>query len=343
MTNQIQVYMKKPEIIKKFGEIVGDWNAQAYVTGVLIVVNNSEALQKCTPESVLGAAIQAATLRLSCDPTIGEAYIIPRKGRATFQIGWRGYYRMALRTNKYRYINDTRIFVGETIVEDRLTGLHSIEGHKTGKEWTGWLLAFELRSGYQKTFYMSREELKAHGEKYGSSNDSKNPMWLTNFEAMCRKTVYRLGLSRYGVFDPYDQQFIAQDVDTYDAPPMIVETTEEAPRKSEAQLMNELGFDGGDVVTGEWTPEEQPEEPPATETKPEPAYTIDDAELEFSNSEKKHYGELMNDKLTLMHASLLKVTNKTDEQTRKQKAIEMIIAARRQGRRVARFSDEAQQ
>ena len=249
MTVEIAQYARSKEIVDRFREIVGPQNASAYIGSVLIAVNSNKDLPYCTPESIIKAAIQAATLRLSCDPTIGEAYIVPRnlKGvkTATFQIGWRGYYRMALRSGKYRWINDSRLYEGEELVEDRLSGLARFEGHRTSDKWHAWFLAFELRTGLQKTFVMTKEELQAHAAKYASGN----PKWQTDFDVMCRKTVYRLGLSRYGVFDPYDAGMIAQygDADVIEADvtelpaPDDVTVIEPEPITA-TQAMADLGF-----------------------------------------------------------------------------------------------------
>jgi len=39
------------------------------------------------------------------EPNLGQAYIIPYGKEAQFQIGWRGFYQLAMRTAQYKKIN----------------------------------------------------------------------------------------------------------------------------------------------------------------------------------------------------------------------------------------------
>ncbi len=328
MNDEIQKYMQAPAVIDKFRGIVGG-NANAFISSVMLAVMNSNQLQQCSPQSILSAATQAATLRLSVDPSIGEAAIIPRfvkdKGwTASFQVMYRGIYRMALRTNRYRYIQDTKIFAGETVIEDRMTGLHSIEGAPSDKDsWHAWLLSFELLSGFRKTFVMTRAELEEHGAKYGG----KNPLWKSEFDKMARKTVYRLGLSRYGVFDAYDQNFIMtadNDEETeFSGDVVDVEAVVfEAPRPA-GQILDDLGFDDAPAAS---KPQSAPEAKPKPATA---AMTVEQAEA-FETSTGAKYGTLESDVLLNMITAML---NKHDTSLDgKIAACRMIIDARQNGR-----------
>ena len=90
----------------------------------------------------------------------------PAELEAHFQPGYRGLKQMAMDTNKYRYINSGPVYEGETVIEDRISGLHHIEGHKLSNKVEGWIAAFELYSGYAKTFYMTVDEIHEHAKKY---------------------------------------------------------------------------------------------------------------------------------------------------------------------------------
>jgi hypothetical protein len=117
---------------------------------------------------------------------------------------------MAMRTNRYRIINVGRIYEGEILVEDRMTGLHSLEGGRTGDKTVGWLLYFELTSGFKKTFYMSVPEITAHAEHYSKAYHNPKSKWNDPFERwkMERKTVLINGLRQFGVFNPSDKQLL---------------------------------------------------------------------------------------------------------------------------------------
>ena len=256
---KVSRFMRSEDTKARFAEVVGSHNAGAYISSVLLAVASSEQLQKCTIESIYISAMRAATLRLSVDPSTGQAYLVPFGANATLIVGYKGLHDMAVRTGKYRYINVGPIFEGETVDPDRISGLisyDSIGGSKKSDTVIGWLGAFEMnpergqKTGYAHTLYMTVDELQAHGKKYSKTYGRKNKdgehtsKWQTDPPAMEKKTVLRLLLRRWGYLDPAD----VQTLDAIDDEPVIVdvdsvmEQTEQEAKKDEAQLMAELGY-----------------------------------------------------------------------------------------------------
>src|SRR5690554_4901192 len=95
---------QKSDIQNRFEQLLGK-KAQGFISSVLQVVNNSNALSKANPTTVLNAAATAAALDLPINPNLGFAWIVPYKGNAQFQMGWKGYVQLALRTGQYERIN----------------------------------------------------------------------------------------------------------------------------------------------------------------------------------------------------------------------------------------------
>ena len=60
-----RAYLRSPQMIERFAEVVGKNNAGAYISSALIAVANNDALQKCRPDSIAVSALRAATLHLS--------------------------------------------------------------------------------------------------------------------------------------------------------------------------------------------------------------------------------------------------------------------------------------
>ena len=207
---KITNYMESPVVLARFAKIMGERGASTYVSSALIAVADSQSLQKCSPVSIYTASLRAATLRLSVDPGVGQAYLVPFKGRATLVVGYKGLHDMAVRTGKYRYINAAPIYEGEEVTEDRFTGFHKIEGHKESNKVIGWISAFEMYGGYGKTLYMTVEEIHAHAKQYSSSYSYKDSTWQTEAPKMEKKTVLRLLLRRWGYMDPADVQVLDQ-------------------------------------------------------------------------------------------------------------------------------------
>lgn len=249
MTNAITIkeFMRQDSVIQRFKDVLGDREASAYINSVLIAVGNDQKLQECTPISVVTSAMRAATLRLSVDPGTGEAYLVPFKGKCTLIVGYKGIKSMALRTGKYRYLNVAKIYSGEEVIEDRFTGMHTLAGGKKSDTVIGYMLYFELISGFRKSFYMTVEEIAEHAKRYSKSINFDDSPWKKEWDKMARKTVLRLGLSLWGYFDPHDAQLITQletqeeegiiDIDETD----VIDVQPNEP-KSEDQLLSELGF-----------------------------------------------------------------------------------------------------
>ena len=87
-------------------EIMGE-RAPQFAAALVQIVNGSYQLQQCDPNSILGAAITAAALDLSCDPNLGEAHLVPYSDKCQFQIGYRGFIQLAMRSGQYKAIGST--------------------------------------------------------------------------------------------------------------------------------------------------------------------------------------------------------------------------------------------
>lgn len=220
---KITNYMDAPVVKARFAQIMGERGASNYISSVLIAVADSYALQKCSPASIYTNALRAATLRLSVDPGVGQAYLVPFKGHATLIVGYKGLHDMAVRTNRYRYINVSPIYEGQEVVEDQITGFHSLHGARNGNKVIGWIGAFEMLQkfgGYSKTMYMTIEEIHEHAKQYSKGYDYKDPktgeytsLWRKEPAKMERKTVLRLLLRRWGYIDPADVQ-VLEEIET---------------------------------------------------------------------------------------------------------------------------------
>lgn len=250
--DRVKSYLLSPEVKERFSDMMGT-NGIYYLNQVLITVANSEDLQQCEPKSILVAAMRAASLKLNVDPATGQAWIIPYNGKATLQIGYRGIYELAMRTNLYRFINVIDIYEGETLEENRLTGMHAITGKATGRKVVAYMLYFQLLNGFEKTFVMTVDEIMDHARRYSPTFNGRRSPWNDERERpkMMKKTVLSNGLRKWGRFNTGDKEVLDQIENEQGWMERIPEesevTIEAQPKKSEPQLMAELGF--GDPVT----------------------------------------------------------------------------------------------
>ena len=251
---KIKEYGRSPEVTNSFVQLLGT-TAPHYIQSALIAVQANELLMQCTPRSIFSSALRAATLRLSCDPAIGHAWLVPyqnnKKGgtyEAQFQAGWKGVQHMALRTGKYRYINVSPVFEGEEVIEDRITGSLKIEGGVTSpKREKGLIASFALLSGLQKSIYMTNEEMDAHGRKYSKGYNKVGGIWTTNKPAAYHKTILLRLLKTYGYLDPTEAAILDEeqaeiaDLELPDETDVTIVAYDPIPAEEVNSL---LGFDG---------------------------------------------------------------------------------------------------
>jgi recombination protein RecT len=253
----IKSYILSPEVKERFTDMMGS-DAMYYLNQVLILVANSDDLQKCSPQSILTSAMRAASLRLSVDPVHGQAWIIPYKNRRTgkdeaqFQLGYKGVYELAMRTNLYRFINVVKVFEGEELIENRMTGNHTIGGHRTGDKVIARMLYFQLFTGFEKTFPMTVKQIEDHAKHYSQAYNSPRSKWNDPMERpkMEDKTVLVNGLRRWGRFNAADKDMLneIESERTWNSggelPDENTVTIPAPPTRSYSQTMSELGFPG---------------------------------------------------------------------------------------------------
>lgn len=196
-------WVEDPVIKNRFTELLGK-NAPAFISALINIYNSSDQLQRCDSRSILGAAGLAATLKLSVTPSLGQAYIVPRGNKAVFQIGTKGFVQLAHRTGRYVALHAGKVYEGEIVGFNPVTG-EPVQGEKLSDEVVGYIAYMKLINGFEKTFYMSVEEIESHAVKFSQSysydkrSGKKSSPWSTNFDAMASKTVLKKLLTTWGV------------------------------------------------------------------------------------------------------------------------------------------------
>jgi recombination protein RecT len=210
-SNQMTVksLFDREDVKKRFQAMLGKRSA-SFITSVLQCVASNALLAKCDPASIYQSAAVAATLDLPLNNSLGFAYIVPyntkfqdskgnwlKKPVAQFQIGYKGYIQLAQRTGQFKSISATEIYEGQLKSQDPLKGFVFDFTAKKSDKVIGYASYFELVNGFEKTMYMSVEEIKAHGKRYSKSFDHATGLWKTDFHSMAIKTVLKLLISKY--------------------------------------------------------------------------------------------------------------------------------------------------
>lgn len=211
--------LNNESVKKRFENVLGQ-KAAGFMASIINTVNSNTELQKVDANSVIMSALVAATLDLPIDKNLGFAHIVPynvKEGtnfikKAQFQLGYKGFIQLAMRTGQYKTINATEIYEGELVKHSRLKGEVEIdEDKRISDKIIGYAAYFSLINGFEKTLYMSIDELRGHGQKYSKTFNNDKGQWKQNEQAMCLKTVLKLLLSKYGILSIEMQSALKTD------------------------------------------------------------------------------------------------------------------------------------
>lgn len=209
----IKALLASPAVKRRFEEVL-DKRAPQYMTSIINLYNSDAQLQKCDPMTVISSAMVAASLDLPVDRNLGYAWIVPyydRKSktyRAQFQLGYKGYIQLALRSGQYRYINAIPVRKGELKKWNPLTEEIEIDFEaRESDEVIGYAAFFELLNGFRKTVYWKKEDVEKHRQKFSKSSFG----WDNDWDAMALKTVIKSLLSRWGILSVEMQKAVIED------------------------------------------------------------------------------------------------------------------------------------
>ena len=201
-------YIKKNLISKNIQTTLGNvGKSQRFVASLISAVANNKSLSNCDYSTIIGAALLGETLNLSPSPQLGHYFIVPYKGKATFQLGYKGYIQLAIRSGQYRRINVLSIKKGELVKYDPLNeeievNLISDELKREAAETIGYYAMFELTNSFRKSLYWTKNKMEAHAKKYSQAYSAKNneySFWTINFDEMAYKTLLRQLISKWGI------------------------------------------------------------------------------------------------------------------------------------------------
>lgn len=238
-------------IKKQIKSLLGD-RAGHFMMAIVQVVEGTPQLQEADPQSIINAAIASAVLNLPIEKNLGFAYIVPYRDKekgmiAQFQMGYKGYIQLALRSGEYKFINAIEVKDGELKGYNILTGELELEfiedlDERIMTKTIGYASYIEFNNGFRNTLFMTEAQLKNHAKKYSQAyqydlnKGYKYSNWSKNFEAMALKTVLKLNLSKYGALSVEVQKALQTDG-------LVIEDIDE-----EGTIIGEFTDNTGDTV-----------------------------------------------------------------------------------------------
>ena len=246
--------------------------AARFVTAITSAVSTNPALAECEASTIVSAGLLGEGLNLSPSPQLGQYYLVPfndrKNGRkvAQFQLGYKGYIQLAIRSGQYKKLNVLPIKEGELISFNPLEEEIEVQliEDETAREQAatiGYYAMFEYTNGFKKAMYWSKEKMESHAEKYSTGYKAKKgyTFWEKDFDAMACKTMLRQIISKWGIMSIEMQKALENDtavirengtVDYIDTPSAEVKTVqaevvevESAPAENEQPVQNMASFE----------------------------------------------------------------------------------------------------
>jgi len=252
--DRLKTILYAESVQEQFKAVLAE-NAGAFVASIIDLYNTDKYLQACDPKAVVMEALKAASLKLPINKQLGFAWIVPYRDSKSgayipvFQLGYRGYIQLCMRTGAYRYINADVVYEGEFVKQDKLTGEVELDpDKKTSDKKVGYFAFLETLNGFRKCLYMSVEDVTKHAQRYSKSYNNKSSPWATDFDAMALKTCLRLLLSKYGIMSVEMQRAFIDD-----SGPEMVELADAAVAEGKAI---DVEFDISEPLDADEPPEE---------------------------------------------------------------------------------------
>ena len=187
------------EVIASIQNTMTAKQAADFKTAIITLYNTADSLRRCSPTGIIQAGLNSVKYNFPLDNNLGFCYVIPYKGYAQFQIGWRGYVQLAQRTGQYLCINVTDIKEGEYSGFDIASGRPKLGEPAENREAlpdVGYLAYFKLLNGAEYYYYQTRQQIETFKNRYSPAANC-GP-WVSNFSEMAKKTVLKHLLKNFG-------------------------------------------------------------------------------------------------------------------------------------------------
>ena len=206
---------------------------ERYTRMVMTALSTNPQLQQCTPESFLGAVMQAAQLGVEPNTPLGQAYLIPfrNKGKleVQFQLGYKSYLDLAYRSGEVTIIDAQAVHKNDEFEYEY--GLDPKLKFKPALTDRGEVIAyyamFKTKMGGFNFLVMSKEDIINHAKQYSQSYSNSYSPWKTNFDSMAKKTVLKQVLKYAPLKSEFAKNLAADETIKTNIQPNMVDMEDE--------------------------------------------------------------------------------------------------------------------
>lgn len=202
-----------PQIAKALPSVL---TPERFSRMVLTAMSTNPQLQQCTPNSFLGAMMQAAQLGVEPNTPLGQAYLIPYRNHGTleaqFQLGYKGLIDLAYRSGEITDISAHEVYENDTFEYE--LGLEPKLKHIPALTDRGnvilYYAVYHTKNGGYGFEVMSVDDVNQHKNRFSKAASKGFSPWNSNFDEMAKKTVIKK-LLKYAPIKTEFVRAVAQD------------------------------------------------------------------------------------------------------------------------------------
>lgn len=218
-------FLNSPNTAKFLEQTLSEKKAE-FVSNLIALADGDANIAACDPAALMKCALNATALNLPLNKNMGYAYIIPYKNGKTgqmepnFQMGYKGFIQLAIRTGAYRFINATEVREGE-IERNKFTGEFKQKSENPSGKIIGYMAYLELLSGFTASLYMTEDEIESHALRFSKmyAADKQYKSMKSKWSdpdarpKMALKTVLKGLLGTYGLMTTEFEKALSIDND----------------------------------------------------------------------------------------------------------------------------------
>lgn len=189
-----------------------------FLRSLMTVCSGSPGLMQCAPKDLFAATVQVALLGLELGGPIGQAYLIPFKGKPQLIIGYKGFLALAYRSAAAKRITPRVVRANDDFRITYGTGqtLHHVPNLTDPGEVTGYYAVVETTTGGFDFEFLTKAQAEQHRARYAMSKGA-GP-WVNNFDEMAKKTCIRALCKRIPFSVELTQASTLDEQAEYDVP-----------------------------------------------------------------------------------------------------------------------------
>lgn len=207
---------KSENVNSRVAAMLGEKDAALFINSVVSVATAN--LKEVETSTIWPCALKACALKLPIDPALGYAYLVPYNKKCTLQVGVRGLYTLAMRSNTLKslvvsevYEDELKRYIAPLGIIEFTEEPSKLRGKPTA-EPIGYYASLEMKNGFSAFVYMTRVEMEAHRDRYSKmyKSNPKQSKWTDEFSKMAEKTILKKLLWKYGVLSVETESALAQ-------------------------------------------------------------------------------------------------------------------------------------